>query len=444
MAEFDFEYQGYYDFVDDFIGKEANTVFFHNEPNHDIDHIQNESWISDAQPFAYITDHGKTIDGNKTAVYELRDWTTDEVIGEVRVEDDDDYYDGTSITYNNTSYTYNDNNSGVSSYTDLNVEDTIYCFDSRDDSKRYFIFRGSITSKLYEMIWDDEEMSQHEWGFIGDDDGGIPFNSNLNYAIDLTDERVYKRIYNNRNAKSEDYEWVDREEGTIRVDGQIININKINSPQNPRDIKGFMDLSHCVIRDNGQQPIEKTTINVERSFYDEITSYPQYQFQGIKGTIIYDEFDEREDFVYPLIIARFRDNIYGYTQIKLYIDPTIENPFDIVGPNQIVNGFSGCDNIYDDEFDDYIELNIIDDITPDPGRDPEPTPDPGPDPEPTPEPEPEYDPEKAYKKMKELSEGYMFFDEETKNISYLLDIMRHNLYNGKGELVGTDAKLFKK
>ena len=274
MAEFDFEYQGYYDFVDDFIGKEANTVFFHNEPNHDVEHIQDESWISDAQPFAYITDHGKTVDGNKTAVYELRDWTTDEVIGEVRVEDDDDYYDRTTITYNNSSYSYDNNNSGISSYT--NGEDTIYCFDSKD-SRWYFTFRTSIPSKLYEMIWDDEEMSQHEWGFVGDDDGGIPFNSNLNYAIDLTDERVYKNIWDNRNAKSEDYSWVDREEGIIRLPGgETININEINSPQNPNDIKGFMDLSHCLINNNGQQPIEKTTINVERSFYDEITSYPQY------------------------------------------------------------------------------------------------------------------------------------------------------------------------
>lgn len=131
MAEFDFEYQGYYDFVDDFIGKEANTVFFHNEPNHDVKHIQDESWVSDAQPFAYITDHGKTIDGNRTAVYELRDWTTDEVIGEVRVQGDgDDYYGGITITYNNTSYSYDDNNFGISSYT--NGEDTIYCFDKKN------------------------------------------------------------------------------------------------------------------------------------------------------------------------------------------------------------------------------------------------------------------------------------------------------------------------
>ena len=148
MAEIDFEYQGYYDFVDDFIGKEANTVFFHNEPNRDVEQIQEESWSSDAQPFAYITDHTKTMDG-KTAVYELRNWTTDEVIGEVRVEDDDDYYDGTSITYNNSSYNYDNNNSGVSSFT--NGEDTIYCFDSKD-SRWYFMFVGRVASKIYEMI----------------------------------------------------------------------------------------------------------------------------------------------------------------------------------------------------------------------------------------------------------------------------------------------------
>ena len=46
--------------------------------------------------------------------------------------------------------------------------------------------------------------------------------------------------------------------------------------------------------------------------------------------------------------------------------------------------------------------------------------------------------------MKELGEGYLFFDEDTANISYILDTMKHDLYDGNGDLVGTDAKLFKK
>ena len=438
MAEFDFEYQGYYKFIEDCQNKDAHGVIFENRPNDSVEHIQDESWISDANPLYYLTNK-RTGDQDWDIYYDLKDWQTDETVGEIYCPDG--AMDG-NLTINGTTYNYVDSDEIVEYQDDQ--QNSLYGF-NRTGDQFYRCFEGFVimAHNLYEMVFSEDE-DAHEWGVVIDDDGGLPFRGIGMAVVDITDEVYYTDLYNNRQPRATEItRWIDRENKIADIAGREIKIDEINTPQDPNDVVIYTNVNYLQVMDNGLLPVEKTTINVERSFYDEITSYPEYYFYGIRATVRLDNEDNEKDFIYPLIIARFRENNYSpYRQIKLYIDPTIENPFDIVGPNHQLNGFNPCVSIYNNEFEDYIELNIIDDITPDPGPDPEPTPDP--DPEPTPEPEPEYDPEKAYKKMKELSEGYMFFDEETKNISYLLDIMRHNLYNGKGELVGTDAKLFKK
>ena len=435
MAEFDFEYQGYYKFIEDCQSKDAHGVIFENRPNENVEHIQDESWISDANPLYYLTNK-RTGDQSWKIYFDLKDWQTDETVGEIYCPDG--AMDG-NLTINGTTYNYVDSDNIVE-YQD-EQQNSLYSFNYTGNGFfSYFEPTVVMAHNLYEMVFSEDE-DAHEWGLVADDDGQLPFRGGAMAVVDITDEVYYINLYSNRQPTAREIRWIDRENKIANIAGREVKIDEINTPQDPNDVVIYANVNYMRVRDNGLLPVEKTTINVERSFYDEITSYPEYYFYGIKAKARLDDSDNDTEVVYPLIIARFRENHQNpYSQIKLYIDPTIENPLDIVGPNHYINGFDLCEGIWDNQFDEYIDLNVIDDITPDP--DPEPTPDP--EPEPTPTPEPEYDPEKAYKKMKELSEGYMFFDEETKNISYLLDIMRHNLYNGKGELVGTDAKLFKK
>ena len=265
-------------------------------------------------------------------------------------------------------------------------------------------FRGNATPNIIKNVIN--ELEDEEILFVFDDDGDLQNNKGIVDIIDLKNNRDYYNVDNDRDAeKYEEINWQDGNHTILRTrNSRVININNVNQAQYENDVVAVLDKEHCHIRNNGREPISKITVNMYQSAWDYITGGAE----DLADTRIM----ANEDNAGAIPVVWFRNGNTGKS--LFYIDTTEqENPWLELDNDEYYN-WRG--------FRDFAELNII------------------PDPEPTPGP----DPEKAYKKMKELGEGYLFFDEDTANISYILDTMKHDLYDGNGDLVGTDAKLFKK
>ena len=401
MADYDvsFSFQRYYEVLEKLIDNNAQIVIFRAwdiSPG-DLGHIQDDTWLTTNQITAY---------GYDGVLYDI---DTDEEVGD---------YSQSSIGFENQEYF---KSFGIDNYTDewktANDEAKIvvtYNNQDTDTLADIIGFRGDATPAIINNVVD--ELEDEEILFVFDDDGELQNSKAIVDIIDLKNNRDYYNVNDDRDANQyREINWLDGNHTVLQTRrNRVININNVNQAQFDKDVVAVLDKGHCHIRDNGKQPIEKITVNMYQSAWNYITMGAVMDLQNLDPKIMANE----ETGTLPIVW--FRNPYIGKT--LFYIDTTEqENPWLELDNDEYYNWR---------DFRDFAELNII--------PDPEPTPDPpGPGPTPT-------DPEKAYKKMKELGEGYLFFDEDTANISYILDTMKHDLYDGNGDLVGTDAKLFKK
>lgn len=399
MANYDvsFSFQRYYQVLEKLIDNNAQIVIFRAwdiSPG-DLGHIQDDTWLTTNQICAY---------GYDGVLYDI---DTDEEVGD---------YSKSSIGFENREYFRQsislDNYTGVWASDD--EEAIVATVDWTDENIAKVIgFQGDATPAIINNVIN--ELQNGEILFVFDDDGDLQNRKSIIDIIDLKNDRDYYDVENDRDAnRYTDIEWVGRDHTIIDTHtGRTINIDNVNQAQYDDDVVAVLDKEHAYVRDNGRQPIEKLTVNMYQSAWDYITNGAVMKLEDLEPRILANN-NASENPAVPVVA--FRNN---YLKKDLYYMDTTEQE----------NPWIELDNsswyYYWDDFDKYAELNII------------------PDPEP-PQPEPGTDPEKAYKKMKELGEGYLFFDEDTANISYILDTMKHDLYDGNGDLVGTDAKLFKK
>ena len=401
MADYDvsFSFQRYYQVLEKLIDNNAQIVIFRAwdiSPG-DLGHIQDDTWLTTNQICAY---------GYDGVLYDI---DTDEEVGD---------YSKSSIGFEGDEYF---KSYGLDNYTEewrtANEEAKIvatYNHQDGDTLADIIGFRGDATPAIMNNVVD--ELEDEEILFVFDDDGELVNSKSIIDIIDLKNNRDYYNVNDDRDANQyEEINWLDGNHTILRTrNSRVININNVNQAQYDKDVVAVLDKGHCHIRNNNKQPIEKITVNMYQSAWDYITGGAVMKLEDLEPRILANN-NASENPAVPVVA--FRNN---YLKKDLYYMDTTEQE----------NPWIELDNsgwyYYWDDFDKYAELNII------------------PDPEPTPGPGPEYDPEKAYKKMKELGEGYLFFDEDTANISYILDTMKHDLYDGNGDLVGTDAKLFKK
>ena len=354
-----FSYQGYYDFIDDYKAKDCRNVIMNSKAIQNTDYIQNENWVSSVIGYIDNTHYTQDPEHDYMYYYDIFDWSTDEKIGVMYCPDNAP--DG-SITINGTTYNFSENDYGLNIFDD-GEDNKLYIFDdSYEECSDYFMPFGTkdgITNYYYTML--TENTDNHNFVIVFIDDGYL--NQNLSSILDLTDDVEY---YDPAN----DTEGTDCRE-IQRYDGQIIVLtNGCRIPESALSniccaipavdefgedgALGLVDTDHFVIKDNTEpepEPIGTTVINVYRSFWN------KYGDGAIYGYRLGNEVDMRYKIIPMLAFC------YGgedRSKFAVYIDSTTNwnEYFEDINAEEMMWAIN---DIYPDEIDDYIQINVIDD-----------------------------------------------------------------------------------